>query len=189
MPSRKSLKEQGKAKDNFSGQLEERSIGNEDLKPIRDESDEPSTQEEALAKVIEKRNTPHVNLDKLAEGTVGDRVASVNQTFVIRPELKELLDELVFLPGSRKRRPGTKGLLSDISNDGMARELYRRELITKNQMNSIIIKSKQQILHINNIHTYINIYIYIYIHMISNQYKKCIKIICNFFVKQYNSCC
>jgi hypothetical protein len=71
---------------------------------------------------------------------INNKVATVNQSFVIRQELKDILDELVFLPNSNKRRPGTKGLLSDLANDGVARELYRRNIIDKEQMNFLLRK-------------------------------------------------
>lgn len=116
-------KKEKKSKDNFSGQLEG-GIKKEQLTNPNDDGNEPEEK--------------HIDFDNLEFKAMRTGEATVNQTFVIRPELKELLDELVFLPNSRKRRPGLKGLLSVIANDGIARELYRRKLISKPQMNELL---------------------------------------------------
>lgn len=117
--SRASRKAEATTSNNFTPQLKGK-VPEENLAPLTTES------------------TKTTQLDNIKGNT--NRTATANQTFVIRPELKELLDDLVYLPNSHKRRPGTKGILSDIANDGMARELYRKNLITKDQMNAVLRK-------------------------------------------------
>lgn len=133
MPSRKSIQDK-KENNNFTTQLQS-GIEKESLSPLTGK--QPDSVKDGTGDNSSEVGS-HVNLSKLNEEKIRNRTANVNQTFVIREDLKAIIDELVYLPGSRKRRPGTKGLLSDIANDGMARELYRRELISKEQMNKIL---------------------------------------------------
>ncbi|MDA0411380.1 hypothetical protein PBR71_11855 [Levilactobacillus brevis] len=125
--SRATRKENESSNNNFAKQLSG-DITAENL-------DSTSTPTASASATDKTPFAPKINIKN-----INNKVATVNQSFVIRQELKDILDELVFLPNSNKRRPGTKGLLSDLANDGVARELYRRNIIDKEQMNFLLRK-------------------------------------------------